>query len=160
MPVSEAQRRNKAYYEVWLVIINLRRDLEGGVGGNPTKIFTIIILKPSSSFHPHMSELPFISLLSLCRTVLQKSTAAWKGEGMSQDDFMKKDECIVLDENDLMIGQDNKYNCHRFNPSQVRILQSHIQSHHEAQCAHHLPDTRIYDTASWSLTSCLQCLSL
>lgn len=38
---------------------------------------------------------------------------------MSQEDFMYKDECIVLDENDNVIGHDNKYNCHKFNPKQV-----------------------------------------
>ena len=34
---------------------------------------------------------------------------AWTGEGMSQEDFMYKDECIVLNENDENIGHDNKW---------------------------------------------------
>ena len=33
---------------------------------------------------------------------------------MSQDDFMQKDECIVLNYNDEVLGPDNKYNVHKF----------------------------------------------
>jgi NUDIX domain len=40
-------------------------------------------------------------------------TSFW-GEGMSQQDLMNKDECIVVDENDVIIGHDSKYNSHRF----------------------------------------------
>lgn len=40
-------------------------------------------------------------------------TSFW-GEGMSQQDLMNKDECIVVDENDIIIGHDSKYNSHRF----------------------------------------------
>ena len=36
------------------------------------------------------------------------------GSGMSQDDFMQKDECIVLNYNDEVLGPDNKYNVHKF----------------------------------------------
>ena len=36
------------------------------------------------------------------------------GVGMSQDDFMLKDECIVVNYNDEVIGFDNKYNVHKF----------------------------------------------
>jgi len=35
---------------------------------------------------------------------------------------MYKDECIVVDEDDKVIGHENKYNCHRFNEKQVRIF--------------------------------------
>jgi len=38
----------------------------------------------------------------------------WNGAGMSQEDFMLKDECIVVDEADNITGHDNKKNCHRF----------------------------------------------
>lgn len=38
---------------------------------------------------------------------------AW-GEGLSQEDLMNKDECILVDDNDLIIGHDSKYNSHRF----------------------------------------------
>lgn len=38
---------------------------------------------------------------------------------MSQDDLMKKDECLVLDEQDRVVGQASKYDCHRFTPEQV-----------------------------------------
>ena len=36
------------------------------------------------------------------------------GEGMSQEDFMLKDECLILNYNDEVIGADNKYNVHKF----------------------------------------------
>jgi len=39
---------------------------------------------------------------------------SWDGAGMSQDDFMLKDECIVVDNDDNVVGHDNKYNCHKF----------------------------------------------
>ena len=32
----------------------------------------------------------------------------------TQDDFMAKDECIVLNYNDEVLGPDNKYNVHKF----------------------------------------------
>ena len=38
----------------------------------------------------------------------------WSAEGKSQDDFMMKDECIILNYNDDVIGHDNKYNAHKF----------------------------------------------
>ena len=38
---------------------------------------------------------------------------AW-GEGCTQHDFMLKDECLVLNYNDEVIGSDNKYNVHKF----------------------------------------------
>ena len=36
------------------------------------------------------------------------------GKGMSQDDFMLKDECIIINYNDEVLGADNKYNVHKF----------------------------------------------
>jgi len=36
------------------------------------------------------------------------------GAGMSQDDFMRQDECLLLNYNDEVIGSDNKYNVHKF----------------------------------------------
>eukprot|EP00629_Pelagomonadales_sp_RCC1024_P008229 CAMPEP_0119270942 /NCGR_PEP_ID=MMETSP1329-20130426/7740_1 /TAXON_ID=114041 /ORGANISM="Genus nov. species nov., Strain RCC1024" /LENGTH=763 /DNA_ID=CAMNT_0007270979 /DNA_START=283 /DNA_END=2570 /DNA_ORIENTATION=- len=44
----------------------------------------------------------------------------WSAEGMSQDDFMMKDECILLDFEDQVIGHDNKYNAHKFVVGQPR----------------------------------------
>lgn len=48
------------------------------------------------------------------------SGVAWSGEGMSQDQLMLKDECIVLNYLDEVVGHDNKYNCHKFVPGQPR----------------------------------------
>jgi len=39
---------------------------------------------------------------------------------MSQHDFMLKDECIVVNYMDEVVGHDNKYNCHKFLPGQPR----------------------------------------
>ena len=33
---------------------------------------------------------------------------------MSQEDFMLKDECLVVNYNDEVVGHDNKYNVHKF----------------------------------------------
>jgi isopentenyldiphosphate isomerase len=43
----------------------------------------------------------------------------WDGTGLSQAYFMHNDECIVLDEQDRIIGHENKYNCHKFNMEKV-----------------------------------------
>ncbi len=32
----------------------------------------------------------------------------------SQEDFMLKDQCILVDEQDMIVGNANKYNAHRF----------------------------------------------
>ncbi|KAG2484191.1 hypothetical protein HYH03_017003 [Edaphochlamys debaryana] len=45
----------------------------------------------------------------------QMASSTWAGTGMSQDDFMQKDECLVVDEQDRLVGTANKYDCHRFN---------------------------------------------
>lgn len=39
---------------------------------------------------------------------------------MSQEDFMRKDECLLLDERDRVVGQASKQACHRFSLEQVR----------------------------------------
>lgn len=46
--------------------------------------------------------------------------AAWSGEKLSQVDFMLKDECILLDMNDNVVGHDNKYESHIFCPERPR----------------------------------------
>lgn len=55
-------------------------------------------------------------------TVFYRCKQAWESAGLTQEDFMYKDECIILDENDNVIGHDNKYNTHRFNPATVSDL--------------------------------------
>jgi farnesyl-diphosphate farnesyltransferase len=44
------------------------------------------------------------------------------GVGMTQDDMMKKDQCILLDENDNMIGHSSKVDSHQFNKKTPRGL--------------------------------------
>jgi farnesyl-diphosphate farnesyltransferase len=44
----------------------------------------------------------------------------WTGEGMTQDDFMKKDQCILCDENDKIVGNCSKYEAHVFDTKNVR----------------------------------------
>ena len=50
------------------------------------------------------------------------ASATWTTAGLSQEDFMLKDECILCDENDQVIGHANKKDAHIFNANQV-ILQ-------------------------------------
>ena len=50
------------------------------------------------------------SFINYCSPV-----ATW-GEGLSQADLMNKDECIVVDDRDQIIGHDSKYSVHRFDP--------------------------------------------
>lgn len=38
----------------------------------------------------------------------------WSAKGLSQQDLLYKDECILVNESDEIIGHDNKFNCHRF----------------------------------------------
>jgi len=47
-----------------------------------------------------------------------KGDDVWTAAGMSQDDFMLKDECIAVNYMDEVVGHDNKYNCHKFIPGQ------------------------------------------
>jgi len=42
-------------------------------------------------------------------------TTTWNADGLDQDALMYKDECILVDENDNIIGHDSKYVCHQFN---------------------------------------------
>ncbi|EKX30763.1 isopentenyl diphosphate isomerase [Guillardia theta CCMP2712] len=44
----------------------------------------------------------------------------WEGAGMSQLDFMHKDECVLLDMEDKIVGHDNKYESHIFCPERPR----------------------------------------
>jgi len=48
------------------------------------------------------------------------SASTWSGDGMSQTDFMHKDECIVVDENDNVIGHKSKYETHVFSKENPR----------------------------------------
>lgn len=44
----------------------------------------------------------------------------WNGEGMSQEDFMHKDQCILLDNDDNIIGSGSKYDSHVFSEDTPR----------------------------------------
>lgn len=44
--------------------------------------------------------------------------ATWSGAGLSQQELMLKDECLVVDDNDIIVSHSNKEQCHRFLPSQ------------------------------------------
>ena len=45
----------------------------------------------------------------------------WSGEGMTQEDFMKMDECILCDRSDKVIGSSSKSTAHVFNQENVCI---------------------------------------
>ena len=40
--------------------------------------------------------------------------SSWSSAGKSQEWFMLKDECLIVNYNDEVIGSDNKYNVHKF----------------------------------------------
>jgi len=50
-------------------------------------------------------------------TVTTQAPAAWEGTG-TQQDFMIRDNCIIVDDHDVIQGSANKYDCHRFLPDQ------------------------------------------
>eukprot|EP00746_Dinoflagellata_sp_MGD_P068312 gnl/MRDRNA2_/MRDRNA2_28136_c0_seq1.p1 gnl/MRDRNA2_/MRDRNA2_28136_c0~~gnl/MRDRNA2_/MRDRNA2_28136_c0_seq1.p1 ORF type:complete len:354 (-),score=79.96 gnl/MRDRNA2_/MRDRNA2_28136_c0_seq1:256-1317(-) len=50
----------------------------------------------------------------------KKPTKQWCGDNLSQVDFMLRDECILLDLNDNVVGHDNKYETHIFCPERPR----------------------------------------
>jgi farnesyl-diphosphate farnesyltransferase len=52
-------------------------------------------------------------------TSAEREGKVWNGEGMTQDDFMKKDECILCNENDEILGSASKYEAHIFSPETV-----------------------------------------
>ena len=39
---------------------------------------------------------------------------------MSQQDFMQRDECLIVNDADVIVGTANKHSCHRFTPDQPR----------------------------------------
>jgi hypothetical protein len=45
----------------------------------------------------------------------------WTGDGLSQNDFMIKDECILVDFHDTVIGHASKLDCHIFSEKNVCI---------------------------------------
>jgi hypothetical protein len=44
--------------------------------------------------------------------------AVWSGAGLTQEELMHKDECIVVDDTDCVVGHQSKAACHRFLPAQ------------------------------------------
>ena len=47
--------------------------------------------------------------------------AAWKGSGETQEELMAKDDCILVDENDKIVGHLNKKECHQYTQQHVCI---------------------------------------
>jgi hypothetical protein len=74
---------------------------------------------PSSAF-PGPSPSADASAVSVSKT--------WTGDGMTQDDFMKKDECILCNEKDEVMGSASKYDAHIFSPETVSLPLSLLYS--------------------------------
>ena len=51
---------------------------------------------------------------------MSKKAKAWSGDGLSQDDFMKKDQVVVVDESDKIVGSASKYDTHVYNKDTPR----------------------------------------
>ena len=71
---------------------------------------------------------PFLSLSILPRsrvpaTLLTQhvmaASSTWTGEG-TQKDFMHKDECIMVNDEDEILGHCSKHACHRFEENQPK----------------------------------------
>ena len=67
-----------------------------------------------------MQRLPTALGFNMVKDV--KSTGQPYGVGMTQDDMMNKDQCILLDNNDVMIGHSSKVASHQFNQDTPRGL--------------------------------------
>eukprot|EP00803_Ostreobium_quekettii_P002310 evm.model.scf_1815.1 EVM.evm.TU.scf_1815.1 scf_1815:25909-27485(+) len=51
----------------------------------------------------------------------ERTGTSWSGKG-SQEDFMIRDTCILVDETDAITGHSSKKDCHRFSDSQRGLL--------------------------------------
>lgn len=49
------------------------------------------------------------------------TTNTWNGENMTQEDFMQKDTCILLNNDDQILGNASKYDAHVFSPENVPL---------------------------------------
>lgn len=61
------------------------------------------------------------------RTCLSKEhmeSSTWTGAG-TQEDFMQRDECLVVDEHDTLLRTANKHACHRFNQPDQPVAPLH-----------------------------------
>lgn len=43
------------------------------------------------------------------------SASGWQSS-LTQEEYMIKDECILVDGKDTIVGHSNKYNCHKYVP--------------------------------------------
>jgi len=59
------------------------------------------------------------TMMSLAQLTREPVTVEWSGN-MSQDEFMMQDECVLVDEDDNVIGNANKKLSHTFNPVNSR----------------------------------------
>jgi isopentenyldiphosphate isomerase len=92
------------------------------------QLLNIIIQAPPSGQQRHHSS-PSTQLVVLSSTTLRTSfiimasgteSKTWNGNAMSQEDMMKKDTVLVLDDNDNVIGSAAKQTSHEFTTDQPR----------------------------------------
>ncbi|GIL60203.1 hypothetical protein Vafri_14808 [Volvox africanus] len=65
---------------------------------------------------------PFEVARTLAARGQMAGASTWAGIGLSQQDFMQRDECLIVDESDIIVATANKHDCHRFTPAQPRGL--------------------------------------
>jgi isopentenyl-diphosphate delta-isomerase type 1 len=53
----------------------------------------------------------------MATTTTPTATTAWTPQGATQDEFMLRDQCILVDESDNVAGAASKLDCHRFSPA-------------------------------------------
>lgn len=69
---------------------------------------TASLLRFAKGSNSTFAALPFSTTMST-----DAKPTGWSGS-LTQEEFMMRDECILVDEADNINGHSNKYNCHRF----------------------------------------------
>lgn len=121
----------------WLPCV-CRRCLWGGSGGRGragglrSLGLALLLLLPSilaASSAPSASRRihprpPTPRRLHLSANALPDAPSSWTAQaaGLSQDELMLKDMCVLVDPSDAIIGQASKYDAHRFTPTQPQGL--------------------------------------
>lgn len=73
---------------------------------------------------PFLIFVTFVKCFTILRSesIITRKLNTWDGSGLNQHDLMHKDECLIVDENDAIIGHASKYDSHRFTADNERGL--------------------------------------
>ncbi|KAL3141263.1 hypothetical protein ABBQ38_003600 [Trebouxia sp. C0009 RCD-2024] len=104
------------------------------------------------------SQQPVFSYSSSAVTAQAPPASAWNGKG-TQEEFMYKDECILVDEKDCIIGHASKYDTHRFTVPQPkgrlhRAFSVFLFNSHNQLLLQQRASTKITFPKVWTNTCC------